>query len=215
MSVSKKTVKRGGGKSAAKHRQNRQSRRRVAAPATGGDGGIAPSASRPALLDRNGDKRFRQLVYDLFTISNRMIVVREHLGKRLKISAPQYSVIMAIVQLQGDNGVGVSALARLLHVSTAFVATETGKLEQMGLVAKRADPDDGRAVKLSLTHAGRMLIERNAPEIRTINDTFFGALDANSFATLSKIMVGLVSSSEMAMAQINSSAALELRVAAE
>ncbi|MEO8559940.1 MAG: MarR family transcriptional regulator, partial [Rhodospirillales bacterium] len=145
----------------------------------------------------------------------RMIVVREHLGKRLKISAPQYSVIMAIVQLQSDNGVGVSALARLLHVSTAFIATETGKLEQMGLVAKRADPDDGRAVKLSLTHAGRMLIERNAPEIRAINDTFFGALDANAFAMLSKIMVGLVSSSEMAMAQINSSAALELRVAAE
>lgn len=174
-----------------------------------------PSVLRPALLDKTGDKRFRQLVYDLLTVSNRMSVVREHLGKKLKISAPQYSVLMAILQLEGDRGVGVSALAKLLHVSTAFVATETGKLEQFGLVIKRADPDDGRAVRLSLTRNARALIVRNGAEIRAINDTFFGALDAGTFAALSRIMASLVLSSDVAMAQISSSAALDLRIAAE
>ena len=173
------------------------------------------SVSRPALLGKEGDKLFRQLVYDLLTVSNRMSLVREHLGKRLGISPPQYSLLMAIIQLQGEAGVGASALARLLHVSTAFVATETGKLEQMGLISKRADPSDGRAVRLSLTSAGGKLIERNGDEIRAINDVFFGGLSAGSFVTLSKTMSGLVVSSDVVVAQINGSAASQLRIAAE
>ena len=202
-------------KQGAKPRRARHSGRRIAASVAGYSGNIAPSVSRPALLGKNGDERFRQLVYDLLTVSSRMTAVREHLGKKLKISAPQYSLLMAVVQLEGDKGVGVSALAKLLHVSTAFVATETGKLEQLDLVVKRADPDDGRAVRLSLTRRARVLIMRNGDGIRAINDTFFGALDAGAFATLSMIMAALVQSSDNAMAQINSSAARELRVAAE
>jgi|GEM_PF-319127 len=189
--------------------------RRIAASVSVSVGSIPTSVSRQALLGKNSDKRFRQLVYDLLTVSSRMTVVREHLGKRLKISAPQYSLLMAVVQLEGEKGVGNSALARLLHVSTAFVATETGKLEQLGLVVKRADPDDGRAVRLSLTRHAREAIVRNGDEIRAINDTFFGALDASAFASLSVIMRALVQSSEIAMVQISSSAALELCVAAE
>jgi len=197
--------------------RRRTNGRRVPAPvaAVNSAGNFPPTVSRPALLDKSGDKRFRQLVYDLLTIANRMTVVREHLGRRLKISGPQYSVLMAIMQLQGDKGVGVSALARLLHVSTAFVATETGKLGQVGLVTKRADPDDGRAVRLSLTRAGRAQIDRNGAEIRAINDTFFGALNASTFATLSNIMATLVLSSDIAIAQISSSTELESRAAAE
>jgi DNA-binding MarR family transcriptional regulator len=216
MSASKKGGKRTSGpKKGARPRHTRHSGRRIAESAAGSDGNIAPSVSRLALLGKDGDKRFRQLVYDLLTVSNRMSAVREHLGKKLKISAPQYSLLMAVIQLEGDKGVSVSALAKLLHVSTAFVATESGKLEQLDLVAKRADPDDGRAVRLSLTRHARALIVRNGDEIRAINDTFFGALDADAFATLSGIMAALVQSSDIAMAQINSSAALGLRVAAE
>jgi DNA-binding MarR family transcriptional regulator len=173
------------------------------------------TVSRRALLESSGDKRFRQLVYDLLTISNRMTLVREHLGRRLTISGPQYSVLMAILQLQGENGVGVSALARLLHVSTAFIATETGKLVQAGYLTKRADPKDGRAVLLCLTTRGRSLIESSGDEIRAINDTFFGALNASTFVMLSKAMASLVLGSELAVAQINRNAAPEALTAAE
>jgi DNA-binding MarR family transcriptional regulator len=173
------------------------------------------TVSRRALLESSGDKRFRQLVYDLLTISNRMSLVREHLGRQLNISGPQYSVLMAILQLQGDKGVGVSALARLLHVSTAFIATETGKLVQARYLAKQTDPKDGRAVLLSLTRTGRALIERRGDEIRAINDTFFGALNSCEFVMLSKAMAALVQSSDFAVAQINGNAAPQPRAAAE
>jgi DNA-binding MarR family transcriptional regulator len=173
------------------------------------------TVSRRPLLESSGDKRFRQLVYDLLTISNRMNLVREHLGRRLAISGPQYSVLMAILQLQGENGVGVSALARLLHVSTAFIATETGKLMQAGYLTKHTDPNDRRAVLLGLTRTGRALIERNGDEIRAINDTFFGALDESTFVMLSKAMASLVRSSELALARINGNAVPASLTAAE
>jgi MarR family transcriptional regulator, organic hydroperoxide resistance regulator len=158
--------------------------------------------SRPALLERGSDERFRRLVYDLLTISSRMAMVREHLGGRMGIGAPQYSLLMAVGQFQGKNGVGVTAIARVLHVSSAFVATESGKLVQAGLLAKRANPKDRRGVLLSLTRAGRALIERNSDEIRAFNDMFFGALTPAMFAAASAATAALVRGSARALAHL-------------
>ena len=139
---------------------------------------LPATVSRPALLEKGSDDRFRRLVYDLLTIASRMTTVREHLGGRMGISAPQYSLLMAVGQFQGERGVGVTAVAKVLHVSSAFVATESGKLAQAGLLAKRANPKDGRAVLLSLTRAGRSLIARHSAEISSGQRHFFRHADA-------------------------------------
>ena len=68
--------------------------------------------SHAALLDRGSDKRFRQLVYDLLTLSVRMEMVREHLGRQMGITGPQYCVLVAVAHLQGEAGVSVGALAK-------------------------------------------------------------------------------------------------------
>jgi len=164
---------------------------------------LPATVSRHALLEQGSDERFRRLVYDLLTIASRMTVVREHLGSRMGISAPQYSLLMAIGQFQGERGVGVTAVARVLHVSSAFIATETGKLAQAGLLTKRANPKDRRAVLLSLTRAGRALIERNSAEVRAINDIFFGALTPSTFAAASAAMAALVGGSARATAHLH------------
>ena len=163
---------------------------------------LPATASQAALLENGSDDRFRRLVYDLLTIANRMTTVREHLGARMGISAPQYSLLMAVGQFQGARGVGVTAIAKVLHVSSAFVATESNKLAQAGLLAKRANPKDGRAVLLSLTRAGRSLIARHSAEIRAINDIFFGALTPRMFAAASAAMAALVRGSARATASL-------------
>jgi DNA-binding MarR family transcriptional regulator len=164
---------------------------------------LPPTVSRNALLDRGSDERFRRLIYDLLTVTNRMAMVREYLSERMGITAPQYSLLMAIGQFQGSVGVGVTTIARLLHVSSAFVATETGKLEQAGLLAKRANPRDRRAVLLSLSRAGRALIERIGPEVRALNDVFFGGLSRSNFAAASAVMTALLSGSASAIARLH------------
>jgi DNA-binding MarR family transcriptional regulator len=142
---------------------------------------VPATVTRTALLDRGSDQRFRGLVYDLLTIATRMNAVREHLARRMKLTGPQYSLLMAVAQFHDRGGVGVGKLARLLHVSSAFVATETGKLAQAGLIDKRSNPRDRRGVLLGVTRAGRTLIEGSSAEIRAINDEFFGQLDRKAF----------------------------------
>lgn len=162
------------------------------------------TVSQPALLKGGSDGKFRSLVHDLLTISTRMELVRDHLGSHIGVSGPQYSVLVAVAHLQGDSGTSVSAVAKALHVSTAFVASETGKLAQRGLVDKRTSPDDRRVVLLNISAAGRATIGRIGAHIRNINDLFFGALDAKAFTALSATVGALVVSSHQAIQFINS-----------
>jgi DNA-binding MarR family transcriptional regulator len=160
---------------------------------------LPPTVSAIALLERGSDRRFRTLVHDLFTIAARMETVRIHLGRRMGISGPQYSVLMAVAHLQGDRGASVGTVAQAMHVSSAFIASETGKMARRGLLLKRPNPDDGRGVLLNVAPAGRLKIDRLAGEIRTINDLFFGTLDASAFGALSAAAAALVHGSSKAV----------------
>ena len=160
---------------------------------------LPPTISSSALLEEGSDRRFRALVNDLFTIASRMEVVRGHLGERMGLSGPQYSVLMAVAHLEGERGTSVGAVAQAMHVSSAFIASETGKMARQGLLLKRANPDDGRSVLLSLAPAGRLKLDRAAAEICAINDLFFGTLDAGAFCALSAAAAGLVKGSAKAL----------------
>jgi DNA-binding MarR family transcriptional regulator len=163
---------------------------------------LPPTVSLEALIEDGSDRRFRALVSNLFTIASRMELTREHLARRMCISGPQYSLLVTVAHLQGRNGIGVGALAQALHVSSAFVATETGKLARRGLLLKRVNPLDRRGVLLSLAPAGRLSVGRVSREIRAVNDLFFGALDSASFAALSQATSALIESSERAVRHI-------------
>lgn len=128
-----------------------------------------------------------------------MEVIRAHLGRRMGVSGPQYSVLIAIAHLQGERGVGVGTVAEALHVSSAFIASETGKLAGLGLLLKRPNPQDRRGVLLTLTPVGRLKIEEISAEIRAINDMFFGSLGRKSFAALCEATQALVKGSAAAV----------------
>jgi len=165
---------------------------------------LPATVTRAPLLKSGSDQKFRTLVADFFTISTRMEMVREHLGRRMGISGPQYSIVVAVAHLQGRDGISVGGLAQALHVSSAFIATEGGKLVRRTLLLKRTNPMDRRGVLLSVAPAGRLAVDRVSAEIRTVNDLFFGALDATSFAALSAAAAALVDSSAKAMRYIAS-----------
>jgi DNA-binding MarR family transcriptional regulator len=160
---------------------------------------LPPTVSCDALMQRGSDRRFRVLVQDLFTIAARMESVREHFGRWMGISGPQYSLMVAIAHMQGADGVNVGAVARALHVSSAFIASESGKLARRGLLLKRTSPHDRRGVLLSVAPAGRSKIDGISKQIRTVNDLFFGVLGSASFAAVSSAAGALVESSVRAI----------------
>jgi len=63
------------------------------------------------------------------------------------------------LHVQGD-ALRVTGLADLLGVDAPSVTRKIQQLERDGLVARHADPDDGRATRIELTPAGRRTLER-------------------------------------------------------
>jgi DNA-binding MarR family transcriptional regulator len=126
-------------------------------------------------------------------------MARDYFGRLIKVTGPQYHLLMTVAKLQGASGVGVGKAAQVMHVSSAFVASETGKLATLGLLKKRPNPQDRRGALLSLTQAGRFKLDRLIPEVRAVNNLFFGKLDTDSFRELCDSAAALVHGSREAM----------------
>jgi DNA-binding MarR family transcriptional regulator len=154
--------------------------------------------ARSLLID-GSDERLRQLVYDLFTVSVRMQQVRDALARQMNVTGPQYTVLMAVGELQGDTGVPVNAVAQRLHVTGAHATIEIGKLAKKGILSKMTNPKDGRSVLVRLTARGLALIDRIAPLLRATNGRFFGELDRNRFLAAADIAERLVAGSQAAL----------------
>ena len=140
------------------------------------------TTSRAALLDADGgDSGFRRLIYGILTVSANFDRIRERLAAALGLSGSQYHVLMAVAELEPEQRVTVSAVAERLRISGAYATTEIKKLERLGYVDKKPNPDDGRSVALETTAAARALIEAFAPSLRQVNDALFDGLAPEDF----------------------------------
>jgi DNA-binding MarR family transcriptional regulator len=145
----------------------------------------------------------RKLVYDFFTVGARIEDVRRHLGNRIGITGPQYSLMMAVAELQGTDGVSVGRVAEYLHVTGTFVTSESGKLSKKGFLRRSPDRQDKRLSLISIAPNGQEALDSLFPELQQINDVFF-ELDARAdFEELCRLLERLVSNSQRALALIN------------
>lgn len=158
----------------------------------------------PSMLSEGTDTQFRELITLFVRLSENLIAIRKMLAKRLGVTGPQYGVLFAIAQLQGQDGVSVSKVAQHIDVTGAFVTTEVGKLVRRGLVSKAASERDRRAVLLTLTGAGYELIERFAPQLQAVNNEMFGSLSREEFNALLNIVRRLTTGEARARERLSS-----------
>lgn len=175
---------------------------------------LPPTTSRPALSAGGSDRRFRQLLYDLSVLGTRLAALRAIIAPVLRLTPPQYNLLMVVAQYQGASGVGVGDVAAHLHVSGAFITAEANKLTRRGMMAKHANPEDGRGVLLQLSAAAEAAIDAASPFIRDINDRVFGALTRSDFTVLSEVIARLVDSATATAAWASAAAPAGPRVAA-
>ena len=71
-----------------------------------------------------------------------------------------YTQYIAMVALSEDDEQTVSALGEKLFLESNTLTPILKKLEQMGFIRRHRDPADERQVRVSLTPAGRRLIDR-------------------------------------------------------
>ncbi len=175
--------------------------------------GLPLTATRPALLPGKSDRAFRKLLSDFFTVADRIETTRRHVGAVIGISGPQFSMMMAIAELEGSTGVSVGQVADYMHVAPPFVTAESGKLCRKGYLEKKVDTVDRRVSRLRIGRNGREALESLIPLVQQINDVFFDLESREQFKTLCRALDQMVGSSRRALALAVAAAPDGLRVA--
>jgi MarR family transcriptional regulator, organic hydroperoxide resistance regulator len=152
----------------------------------------AQTISKPELLINGTDEDFRSFIHDFLAFSQMLTDIRAGFGEHLGLTGIGYTTLISISHLQGSAGIGVNAIAEHLHLSGAFITTEVAKLVKSGLVRKRINATDKRRVLLTVTPAGRRLLNKLAAVQVPVNDALFDTLTADEFAILKGIMARLV-----------------------
>lgn len=157
------------------------------------------TASRPELLDKDGDRTLRGVLYDYFAFGRSLEACREIFAGFVDLSPTQYLILIAIKNSTAKEPMGVNQVAERLYLSGAFVTNEINKLVSDGLLEKSPHPDDGRRVQLALTQHGMSLLIRLAALQRPVNDALFGMLTREEFRVLSQMLSRLASNAGSAL----------------
>jgi len=165
------------------------------------DGAFQPplSVTRPELLRDGSDAAFREVIWDLLTVANRLQKFPEAFGRALGISSAQYAVLIATAHIQGARGTGIRRLADHMHLPAPHVTTTVGRLVVAGLLAKEPNPEDGRGVLVSLTPEGRAALGRLAPFQQQVNDALFEGLGRDQFDAFARLIETMVGNTRRAL----------------
>jgi DNA-binding MarR family transcriptional regulator len=146
------------------------------------------TVSLTQFLVDGSDLEFRELVADLFAAVAGMHALRRALAASVGLSAAEYSVILATWHLQKKGATGINTIAKQLHVAAANITSEVGKLCGKGLLQKKQDLSDTRAVIVELTNSGKDILSQLTPLLREINDRLFSGNKGSDVAVLSRFL---------------------------
>jgi DNA-binding MarR family transcriptional regulator len=113
--------------------------------------------------------------------SARLGAVRESIAERIGVSGTQYTMLMSVLHLQGDNGISIGALADYLEVTGPHVTGVVGKLVASGFLRKTVNPRDRRGVLVRLTPMGRKRLLQAFDFISSVNDRLFEGVGRDEY----------------------------------
>lgn len=157
------------------------------------------TASKPELLDKNGDRTLRGLLHDYFAFGRSLEAARETFASFAGLSPTQYLILIVIKNSTAKEPMGVNQVAERLYLSGAFVTNEINKLVSDGLIEKSPHPGDGRRVQLALTQHGVDQLISLAALQRPVNDALFGVLTREEFKVLSQLLSRLAANADSAL----------------
>jgi DNA-binding MarR family transcriptional regulator len=170
------------------------------APRPFGAEGFPPtSISRADFLRDGSDAWFRGILYRFIQAADRLHRCREAFGQSAGLTGNQFLVLMGVAYLAGDDagrGVSIATLASHIGLAAPHVTTDVGRLARRGILSKRPDRDDRRVVLVSLTKAGRLLVEDLISLVRPVNDVLFRNVSAADLCGLLTLTERLVANAD-------------------
>jgi DNA-binding MarR family transcriptional regulator len=93
-------------------------------------------------------------------------------------------------------GLGLRALARLAGIAAPTATRMVDGLEARGLVTRRRDPDDGRAVLIALTAEGERALRERRTQLLARRRAMFELLTPSERRAAAKVLARLTSAFE-------------------
>ncbi len=115
----------------------------------------------------------KRFTLEISSINSHLERVRQIWGKALGVSGPQWMILIAISDLDKDDGVPINVVSKLLHVDPSFVTTQSKLLEQKELLRRTPSLADARVVRLSLTDKTRKHLAGLASRHKAFKRTVF------------------------------------------
>ena len=143
----------------------------------------ARRASSRGATSKNQDV-IRRLTWVIASISVRLEELRYFWGKTLGISGPQWMILMALAEIDQDDGVPVNVVSKKLQVDPSFVTTQSKLLEKKGFIRRRTSTEDARIVQMSLTDKTYKHLGGLAAQQEALNEFIFSELDDRELAEL-------------------------------
>lgn len=100
--------------------------------------------------------------------------VYAEVGRDCDLTAAQAQMLCSVA----DRSVGMAELSAVLGLEKSSVTGLVDRAEQRGLVLREQDPSDRRAVRVSLTPAGRRALTKFRAEVTARLDEVLDALPA-------------------------------------
>lgn len=115
-------------------------------------------------------------------------------NQRVRLPLP-FAQARLLSTIEAEGRARISDLAALDHCSQPTMTTQVRRLEEAGLVSRTVDPDDARAVLISITPQGVATLAQVRADRGIAIDPFLEELDSTDRDTLAaavEIMRGLL-----------------------
>ena len=145
---------------------------------------IRPKGERA--FERHRDQNLRRLLGAATRALNRHIT--EELHRRGYDTRPGHAALLANLDFAGNSVTEVAERAQITKQAMARLAVE---LEEMGLIRRRPDSDDKRALNLSFTKSGKDLIRATVAIVDQTERELGREIGERSMATLKRSLAAI------------------------
>lgn len=166
-------------------------------------GGERPGSAKGAGIGsaKNQDLA-RQFVWEIASINVHLEELRQFWAKALGISGPQWMILMALADLDKEDGVPVNVVSKMLHVDPSFVTTQSKLLEKHGFLRRRPSASDARVVQMSLTDKTLKHLASLAEQQEALNEFIFEEFDNRQLTEFTSKLTALKNRLEKARLKI-------------
>ncbi|KRR28847.1 MarR family winged helix-turn-helix transcriptional regulator [Bradyrhizobium retamae] len=121
-----------------------------------------------------GQEVVRRFMWEIRSINVYLEELRQLRANALGITGPQWMILMALADLDRENGVPVNVVSKLMHVDSSFVTTQSKLLEKKSLLRRKPSASDARVVQLSLTDKTYKHLASLAAQQEALDEFVFG-----------------------------------------